>query len=73
MVSRSGSTTRRCRSRISPCITIQQPACEFAEAAPLAKLGFETRQMKPAEFESLIADETEKWEKVVKFSGIKMD
>jgi tripartite-type tricarboxylate transporter receptor subunit TctC len=41
--------------------------------ARLAKLGFETRQMKPAEFGRLIADETKKWEKVVNFSGVKMD
>jgi tripartite-type tricarboxylate transporter receptor subunit TctC len=41
--------------------------------ARLAKLGFETKQMKPAEFGKLISDETEKWGKVVKFAGIKVE
>ncbi len=41
--------------------------------AHLAKLGFETKPMKPAEFGKLLADETEKWGKVVKFAGIKME
>lgn len=41
--------------------------------AHLAKLGFDTKQMTPAQFGKLIADETEKWGKVVKFAGIKMD
>ena len=29
--------------------------------------------MKPAEFGKFIADETEKWAKLVKFAGIKID
>ena len=41
--------------------------------ANLSKLGFETKQMTPAEFAKLVADETEKWEKVVKFAGLKLD
>jgi tripartite-type tricarboxylate transporter receptor subunit TctC len=41
--------------------------------ARLDKLGFETQSMTPAEFAGLIAAETEKWRKVVKFAGIKLD
>jgi tripartite-type tricarboxylate transporter receptor subunit TctC len=41
--------------------------------ARLADLGAEPMSMKPAEFGKLIADETEKWAKVVKFSGAKPD
>ena len=45
-------------------------------ADPLAKarlvsLGFEPMPMPPAEFGKFIADETEKWAKVIKFAGIK--
>jgi tripartite-type tricarboxylate transporter receptor subunit TctC len=39
--------------------------------ARLAELGGEPMPMTPAEFGKLIADETEKWAKVVKFSGAK--
>jgi tripartite-type tricarboxylate transporter receptor subunit TctC len=41
--------------------------------ARLADLGAEPMSMTPAEFGKLIADETEKWAKVVKFSGAKPD
>ena len=41
--------------------------------ARLADLGAEPMPMTPAEFGKLIADETEKWGKVVKFAGIKLD
>jgi len=41
--------------------------------ARLDKLGFETKPMTPTEFAKLIVAETEKWEKVVKFAGNKMD
>jgi tripartite-type tricarboxylate transporter receptor subunit TctC len=37
----------------------------------LADLGGVPMQMSPADFGKLIADETEKWAKVVKFSGMK--
>ena len=37
----------------------------------LAELGGEAMPMTPAEFGKLVADETEKWAKVVKFAGIK--
>jgi tripartite-type tricarboxylate transporter receptor subunit TctC len=37
----------------------------------LADLGAEPMLMTPAEFGKLIADETEKWAKVVRFAGIK--
>jgi tripartite-type tricarboxylate transporter receptor subunit TctC len=37
----------------------------------LADLGAEPMPMTPAEFGKFIADETEKWAKVVKFAGIK--
>jgi len=39
----------------------------------LADLGAEPMPMTPAEFGKLIADETEKWGKVVKFAGIKAE
>jgi tripartite-type tricarboxylate transporter receptor subunit TctC len=41
--------------------------------ARLADLGGEPMPMLPAEFGKFIADETEKWAKVVKFSGAKLD
>ena len=41
--------------------------------ARLADLGGEPMPMLPAEFGKFIADETEKWAKVVKFSGAKPD
>jgi tripartite-type tricarboxylate transporter receptor subunit TctC len=40
--------------------------------ARLADLGAEPMPMTPAEFEQFVADETEKWGKVVKFAGIKV-
>jgi tripartite-type tricarboxylate transporter receptor subunit TctC len=41
--------------------------------ARLADLGGEAMAMSPAEFGKLVAEETEKWAKVVKFSGAKPD
>jgi tripartite-type tricarboxylate transporter receptor subunit TctC len=41
--------------------------------ARLAELGAEPMPMTPAEFGKLIAEDTEKWAKVVKFAGIKPD
>jgi tripartite-type tricarboxylate transporter receptor subunit TctC len=41
--------------------------------ARMAELGGEPMPMTPAEFGKLVADETEKWAKVVKFSGAKAD
>ena len=41
--------------------------------ARLADLGGEPMSMTPAEFGKFIADETEKWAKVVKFAGIKVN
>jgi len=41
--------------------------------ARLAELGGEPMPMTPAQFGKLIADETEKWAKVVKFAGVKAD
>ena len=40
---------------------------------PTTDLGTAPLPMKPAEFGKLIADETEKWAKVVKFTGVKQD
>jgi tripartite-type tricarboxylate transporter receptor subunit TctC len=39
--------------------------------ARIADLGGSPVSMTPAEFGSLIVDETEKWGKVIKFAGIK--
>jgi len=39
----------------------------------LAALGFLPAAMTPAQFGKFIADETEKWAKVVKFAGVKLD
>jgi hypothetical protein len=41
--------------------------------ARLMDLGGTVRAGSPADFGRLIADETEKWTKVVKFSGAKRD
>jgi tripartite-type tricarboxylate transporter receptor subunit TctC len=41
--------------------------------ARLLALGVEPRPMTPAEFGNFIADETEKWAKVIKFAGIKVE
>ena len=41
--------------------------------ARLADLGGAVLALSPAGFEKLIADETEKWAKVVKFAGLKPD
>ena len=41
--------------------------------ARLADLGGTVLVGSPADFEKLIADETEKWAKVIKFAGIKAD
>jgi len=41
--------------------------------ARLADLGGVALPQSPAEFGKLIADETEKWAKVIKFAGIKAD
>jgi tripartite-type tricarboxylate transporter receptor subunit TctC len=41
--------------------------------ARLAELGYTGIAGSPAEFRKLIADETEKWGKVVKLSGAKPD
>ena len=41
--------------------------------AKLADLGGDVLALSPADFGKLIADETEKWGKVVKFTGIKAD
>jgi tripartite-type tricarboxylate transporter receptor subunit TctC len=42
-------------------------------AARLAELGGQPMPMTPAEFGILIADETEKWRKVVEFAGVSVD
>jgi tripartite-type tricarboxylate transporter receptor subunit TctC len=44
-----------------------------AVEARLANLGADPMVMGPAEFGKLIANETEKWAKVIKFAGIKVD
>jgi hypothetical protein len=41
--------------------------------ARLADLGGEPLPMMPADFGKLVAEDTEKWAKVVKFSGAKAD
>ena len=50
------------------------PVCRLPEIkARLAKLGSEQLPMTRGAFRSFLADETEKWAKVVKFAGIKAD
>ena len=44
-----------------------------ATKARLAKLGFETKPMTPANFRKLLAVETEKWGEVVEFAHIKVE
>ena len=41
--------------------------------ARIAEMGSEPLPGSPAEFGKLIAEETEKWGKVVKFAGVKAD
>lgn len=41
--------------------------------ALLTDLGAEAFAGSPADFGKLIADETEKWAKVIKFAGVKAD
>jgi tripartite-type tricarboxylate transporter receptor subunit TctC len=41
--------------------------------ARFAELGGSPKPMTPAEFGQLIADETEKWRKVVEFAGVSVD
>jgi tripartite-type tricarboxylate transporter receptor subunit TctC len=41
--------------------------------ASIAKLGMETRDLTPAQFSSVLADETRLWEAAVKEAGIKLD
>jgi tripartite-type tricarboxylate transporter receptor subunit TctC len=42
-------------------------------AARLSEIGGIPKPMTPAEFGKLIADETEKWRKVVEFAGVSVD
>ena len=41
--------------------------------ARLSELGAVPMPMSPAEFGQYVADETTKWEKVIKFAGLKGD
>ena len=41
--------------------------------ARLAEVGGIPKEMTPAEFGKLVADETEKWRKVVEFAGVSVD
>ena len=41
--------------------------------ARLAEIGGIPRPMTPAEFGRLVADETEKWRKVVEFAGVSVE
>ena len=41
--------------------------------ASIAKLGLETRDLTPAQFLAVLADETRLWEAAVKEAGIKLD
>jgi len=52
---------------------INAALADFKLRARLAELGAEPVAMSPAEFATFIADETEKWSKVVRFAGIKAE
>ena len=47
--------------------------CELAHVHDARRLRGTVLPGSPADFGKLIADETEKWAKVVKFAGIKLD
>ena len=51
----------------------RQSAASPNMKAQFADLGSTAIALSPADFGKLIADETEKWAKVVKFAGIKAD
>ena len=55
----------RLNKEINAAVTDPQVKARFAE------IGVEPMSMTPAEFGKFIADETEKWAKVIKFAGIK--
>ena len=44
-----------------------------ANKEKLVTLGVDPMQLTPAEYSKLVADETEKWAKVVKTAGIKAE
>jgi tripartite-type tricarboxylate transporter receptor subunit TctC len=67
-------------SKGTPVEIVEKLNKEINEALPdpkikarLADLGSMPMPMSPAEFGKFIADETEKWAEVVKFSGAKPD
>jgi tripartite-type tricarboxylate transporter receptor subunit TctC len=52
---------------------IQSALADPSLTVRLAELGYTTHPLSSADFSKLIADETEKWAKVVKFAGMKPD
>ena len=63
-----------------PRAILRRPNVDLAAALPdpkiktrLAELGGTALAGSPADFGRLIADETEKWAKVIKFAGIKAE
>jgi tripartite-type tricarboxylate transporter receptor subunit TctC len=69
-----------CAPKNTPAVVVERLSKETSAAladpalkARLAALGADPMVMGPAEFGKLIADETEKWAKVIKFAGIKAE
>jgi tripartite-type tricarboxylate transporter receptor subunit TctC len=69
-----------CAPKITPPAIVERLSSETNAAladpalkARLAALGADPMVMGPSEFGKLIADETEKWAKVIKFAGIKVE
>ena len=62
-----GAIVDKLNKEINACLTDQNVKARFAELGQMAGGG------SPADYGKLIAEETEKWAKVVKSAGIKVE